>query len=64
MRRFGEDVIDDTRWSIAENTRRVNYFIGTVRMSCGKIAESPTRKYGVMQYRAKDRAPGRPNPLS
>jgi hypothetical protein len=41
-----------TRKRIAESTRRVNYFIGTVRTVCGKIPESPTRKIGAM---------GRPN---
>ncbi len=40
---FGEDGLRNTRRSITGSAVRVNYFIGTVRMNCGKIAEIPTR---------------------
>src|SRR5258708_1155699 len=36
-RRAGEDELRYTPRRIAESIRRVNYFIGTVRMSCGKV---------------------------
>jgi hypothetical protein len=39
---FQRGLIGQTRERIAGITRRVNYFIGTVRMNCGKIAEFPT----------------------
>ena len=45
---FGEDELRYTRKIIAESTLRVNYFVGTVRMNCGKIAEIPTRRPGVL----------------
>jgi hypothetical protein len=35
-----ESAMRQTRKRIAENTLRVNYFIGTVRMNCGKMAKS------------------------
>ncbi len=43
-RRAGEDELQYTRWRIAEIIRRVNYFIGTVRMSCGKVSERKRRQ--------------------
>jgi hypothetical protein len=42
-RRFGAQC-KQTRERIAENTRRVNYFIGTVRMGCGKLSERKSRQ--------------------
>src|SRR6266481_2455783 len=47
-RRTGEDELRNTRRKIAENTWRVNYFIGTVRMICGKIAEVPTLRQELL----------------
>lgn len=41
-RRFGEDGLQYTQERIAESTFSVNYFIGTLRMNRGKIADSPT----------------------
>ena len=35
-RETGEDELRDTQRRVAEITRRVNYFVGIVRMSCGK----------------------------
>jgi hypothetical protein len=42
-KRIGKDesALRQTRERIAESTLPVNYFIGTVRMRCGKISEIP-----------------------
>jgi hypothetical protein len=45
-----------TRERIAESTLRVNYFIGTVRMNCGKIAEIPTQDLFI-SYASATRCP-------
>jgi hypothetical protein len=45
-----------TRERIAESTLRVNYFIGTVRMNCGKIAEIPTQDLFI-SYDSATRCP-------
>jgi hypothetical protein len=61
-RKAGEAVWRQTRGRIAESTLRVNYFNGTVRMNCGKIAEIPTRRPGVLgtQIRLRALPPGHP----
>jgi hypothetical protein len=48
---MGEDVWRQTRERIAESTLRVNYFIGTVRMICGKEFERGTRKFPPFAWR-------------
>jgi hypothetical protein len=43
-----EDELQYTRRRVAGSTRRVKYFIGTVQMSCGKIAEVRTLRCARM----------------
>jgi hypothetical protein len=54
---MGEDVWRQTRERIAESTPRVNYYIGTVRMICGKVvgrnyAEIPSLRMAKMGHPA------------
>jgi tetrahydromethanopterin S-methyltransferase subunit G len=51
--RPSEDELPYTRRRVAEITRRVNYFVGTVRISCGKSIGRRSR-----MIRGKSKPPG------
>ena len=57
---FGEGEIRYTRQSVAGSTLRVNYFIGTVRMDCGKSAGIPRGLTGSGQAGQTQSAHGAP----